>query len=93
VGGRLRASGTVSRASRGVVRLQLEYATGDRTVVVPLRAPIRSGRFSIDAPLPATTLSALAGREGTVHAYVLFTGYLPARVRGEMASFQILGGR
>jgi hypothetical protein len=28
-----------------------------------------------------------------VHSYTLFTGYLPTRTRGEMASFQVLGER
>ncbi|CAA9504189.1 MAG: hypothetical protein AVDCRST_MAG85-1951 [uncultured Solirubrobacteraceae bacterium] len=92
-GNRVRARGTVSRRARGVVRLQLEYAIGDRTVVLPLRARIRNGRFNLDTTLPTTARSAIATREGTVHAYVLFTGYLPSRVRGEMASFELLGRR
>jgi len=35
----------------------------------------------------------IARRVGTVHSYVLFTGYLPARMRGEMRSLQVLGNR
>lgn len=34
---------------------------------------------------------AIAQRRGTVHSYILFTGYLPARMRGEMQSYQVLG--
>ena len=41
----------------------------------------------------ATVRTAIAQRTGTVHSYTLFTGYLPARMRGEMRSFQVLGPR
>jgi hypothetical protein len=91
--GRLRASGRISRAARGVVRLQIEYVVGDRTVTVPFRARVRRGRWSINAPLPTPLRSGLGVRSGTVHSYILFTGYLPRRMRGEMRSFQVLGER
>jgi hypothetical protein len=62
-------------------------------VTVPFRARVRRGRWSINAPLPTPLRSGLGVRSGTVHSYILFTGYLPRRMRGEMRSFQVLGDR
>lgn len=36
-------------------------------------------------------IAALLARDGTVHSYTLFTGYLSARMRGEMQAYQVLG--
>jgi len=93
VGDHVKASGTVSSRARGVVRLQLEYVNGTTTQTLPFRAPIRNGRWSLDAQLTAAQADAIAKRTGTVHSYTLFTGYLPARMRGEMRSFQVLPDR
>jgi hypothetical protein len=43
--------------------------------------------------LPPDVVGQIAARRGVLHSYTLFTGYLPARIRGEMASFQVLGER
>ena len=92
--GRVRASGSVSSRARGVVRLQLEYDRGGQTQIVRLRARIgTNGRWSLNEQLSAADLTGIAERQGTVHSYTLFTGYLPARMRGEMRSFQVLGDR
>ncbi len=92
-GGRLQASGTVARAARGVVRLQLQYDAGGATRTVELRARIRGGRWRLDAALPRAVLDGIAARRGTLHSYTLFTGDLGRRIRGEMRSFQVLGSR
>jgi len=91
--GRLRANGTVSSAARGVVRVQIEYVVDNVTNTKQYNARINNGRWRLDQPLPADVNSGIARRQGTVHSYTLFTGYLPKRIRGEMESFQILGDR
>lgn len=89
--GRLTASGKISRRARGVVRLQLLYEpSGERTRTLHFRARIRNGRYDIDEKLPADVRAGIAARRGAVHSYTLFTGYFPGRVRGEMASYQVL---
>jgi len=56
-------------------------------------ARISNGRWSLNQALSQTIRDEIAQRSGTVHSYTLFTGYLPARMRGEMRSFQILSAR
>lgn len=91
VNGRLRAQGTVAAAARGVVRVQLEYFSGGATTTLEKFAPIADGRWTLDTQLTGAEQQAIARRRGTVHSYILFTGYLPARMRGEMQSYEVLG--
>jgi hypothetical protein len=91
VNGRIQASGTISSAARGSVRLQLSYQFGCDNRVLEVRGTIAGGRWSIDQPLSPQTLTEMVSRVGAVHSYTLFTGYLPARMRGEMRAFQVLG--
>ncbi|MFA4928313.1 MAG: hypothetical protein WC558_07340 [Patulibacter sp.] len=91
VAGRLQASGSVSDAARGKVRVQLEYFSNGTTTTLEKWATIANGRWALDAPLTAEEQAAIATRRGVVHSYVLFTGYLKAQMRGEMLSFQVLG--
>ncbi len=93
VEGYLRAAGTIDRRARGVVRLQISYQHLCAVRIIQFRATIRDGRWSLNERLSADVRAAIAGRAGPVHSYTLFTGYLPARVRGEMRSYQILGPR
>jgi hypothetical protein len=89
--GRLRADGTISRRARGVVRVQLSWATAGRDRTYEADARIRDGRWALDDELPDGVIAELLSRDGTVHSYTLFTGYLPAAMRGEMRAFQVLG--
>ncbi len=89
--GRLRASGTISGGARGVVRVQLEYFSGGTTTTLEKNARIENGRWALDEQLTPEQIVAINGRRGVVHSYVLFTGYFPAKMRGEMQSFQVLG--
>lgn len=92
--GRLTAEGSISRRARGVVRVQVLYDTpGGDTETLHYRARIHDGGYRLDEQLSATLRAAVAARRGTVHSYTLFTGYLPEHMRGEMASFQVLGPR
>jgi hypothetical protein len=90
--GFLRSEGTLSSHARGVVRVQLEYVDRASGEVVTLErsAAVQSGRWSLNAQLPAVALAQIALRCGTVHSYTLFTGYLPEGLRGEMRSFRVL---
>ncbi|HWI08431.1 MAG TPA: S8 family serine peptidase [Solirubrobacteraceae bacterium] len=90
-GGRLRARGTIALAARGVVRVQLDWSRGGRPRSHALRARISGGRWQLDEALRADVRADIAARDGTLHSYVLFTGYGPRRIRGEMRSFQVLG--
>ncbi|MDP1846697.1 MAG: fibronectin type III domain-containing protein [Solirubrobacteraceae bacterium] len=90
VDGRIQASGTISSSARGVVRLQLSYQLHCASRLLELRGSIADGRWSIDEPLSPQTLAEIGARIGAVHSYTLFTGYLPARMRGEMRAFQVL---
>jgi hypothetical protein len=89
--GRLRARGTIATAARGVVRVQLEYVHRGDTRTLFFNARIARGRWRLDQKLPAATLAEIAERTGPVDAYVLFVGYAPARIGGEMYSAQVLG--
>jgi len=91
--GRLRASGRISARAAGVVRVQMEYVSGGQTRTRQFNARIGNGRWSLNQALSQTIRDEIAQRSGTVHSYTLFTGYLPARMRGEMRSFQILPAR
>jgi len=73
------------------VRVQVEYVVDGRTITLRFRAPVRDGRWSLDAALPVPLRAGFDQRTGTVHSYTLFTGYLPRGVRGEMRSYQLLG--
>jgi hypothetical protein len=89
--GHLLDHGTISTRARGVVRVQLEYYSGGRTTTLQKFAQIANGAWTLDAPLTSDQQTAIAQRQGTVQSYILFTGYFPRRIRGEMVSYQVLG--
>ncbi len=90
-GDRVRASGTISSRARGVVRLQLQYQFACTVRTLRFTGAIAGGRWSINEQLGTRELAEIAARKGAVHSTTLFTGYLPARMRGEMRSFEVLG--
>ena len=83
--GHLLANGTINAAARGVVRVQLEYFSGGKTTTLEKYAPIANGRWSLDYALSPVEQVAINARLGTVHSYILFTGYLRAKMRGRDA--------
>lgn len=91
VAGRVIARGSVAARARGVVRVQLDWSRGGRGRHHELSARIRDGRWQLASRLPAAVRSDIAARDGTLHSYVLFTGYGPRQIRGEMHSLQVLG--
>ncbi|HEY5198622.1 MAG TPA: hypothetical protein VIJ51_16500 [Solirubrobacteraceae bacterium] len=90
-GGTLVDHGTISARARGVVRVQLELYTAGRTITVDRDATISNGRWSLDDSLTTAEQAEIAGRQGAVESNILFTGYLPRRLRGEMLAYQVLG--
>jgi subtilisin family serine protease len=90
-GGLLVARGTVDARVRGVVGVRLDWSRGGHSRTHDMRARIDHGRWRLGASLPSAILSDIAARDGTLHAYVLFTGYEPRRIRGEMRSIEVLG--
>ena len=93
VNGHLLANGTIDRAARGIVRVQLEYFSGGRTTTLEKTAAIANGGWRLDALLSPVEQAGIATRRGTVHSYILFTGYLPAKMRGEMQAYEVLGAQ
>ncbi len=92
--GRLDASGRISSSARGVVRVQLVYdPAAGATRTLEYSARITNGRWTLRQTLPDDVRDEIAQRRGVVHSYVLFTGYRPAGMRGEMRSFQVLPPR
>jgi hypothetical protein len=90
--GRLKATGDISSRARGVVRLQLLYEpAGQATRTLEFTARIQGGRYRFDEQLTDAQQQQIAGRQGVVHSYTLFTGYFERRIRGEMQSYQVLG--
>jgi hypothetical protein len=90
--GRLEAAGTISQRARGVVRVQLDWVSGGERRSLEVNADIEDGDWRLSERLSDETRRSLEARTGSLHSYILFTGYLPARMRGEMRSFQVLGG-
>lgn len=92
--GRLRASGRIDRRARGVVRVQVlfEPASG-ATRTLRFTARVSAGRYRLDRALPADVRAAVGARRGVVHSYTLFTGDQGRRLRGELASYEVLGAR
>jgi hypothetical protein len=91
VAGRLQAAGTVNARARGRVRTQIMYTIRGANVMREYNAPIRNGRWTLDVALAPSVLKEISARRGTLQSNTLFTGYLPARIRGEMRSYQMLG--
>lgn len=69
-----------------MVRVQLSYLEEAEDRLLSVSARIDKGRWRISQPLPP------AARRGG-HAYVLFTGYEPALIRGEMRSYAVSAER
>ena len=90
--GQLDAAGAITKIARGVVRLSLEWVDSDTGSlhVLERHAPIRTGRWGIRYQIPEGVLSQIRNRCTTVHSYVLFTGYQPLFLRGEMRAFQVM---
>ena len=90
--GQLDVAGAITRSAKGVVRVSLEWVDSDTGTlhVLERQALVRSGRWGIRYQIPSGVLSQIRNRCTTVHSYVLFTGYQPLFIRGEMRAFQVM---
>lgn len=90
--GSLRARGTISRRARGVVRVQAEWVDRVDGSLGTLERDgrINNGRWSVNTVLPAALQAQIAQRCSSVQAAVLFTGYQPRLIRGEVRSLRLL---
>jgi len=91
--GQLDITGAITRRAKGVVRVQLEWVNrSDGSIgLVERLATIRApGRWGVRSQLPPGILEKIASRCSTVQANVLFTGYQPLNLRGEMRAFQVM---
>ena len=91
--GRLVTKGTVVRAARGVVRIELAYKVAGRNVVRKFSAKVSNGRWALRSALSPQIAAEIARRSGSVNSYVLYTGYGPASIGGEMRFYKVLGAR
>ena len=92
VNGVLHDSGTVASSAKGIVRVQLEYVNAtSQTVTIEKNATIANGSWTLDTALSPEEQAAITARRGVLHSYILFTGYLPAGLRGEEQSYEVLG--
>ena len=81
--GVLRANGTITRRTRGVVRLRLSNGGGDEW---NSHARIANGAWQLRETLPPEF------REGG-HLTIQFTGYRPAQIRGAQFDKEVLAGQ
>jgi hypothetical protein len=88
----LRAAGTVSARARGIVRVEIAWIDARGAFArYSASATVRRGHWTLSATPPRATIASIAGRRGTLHSSIAFTGYRPAGVRGELVSYQVLG--
>jgi len=89
--GVLTAAGAITKRAKGVVRLQLEWVNrADGSIgVIERLATIKGGRWGVESELPAAIVSQINSRCSTLQSYVLFTGFQPLLMRGEMRAFQV----
>lgn len=72
------------------MRTQITYAVDGAPFTREYSVPIRNGRWTLDVALAPPVLEQIGRRQGTLQSNTLFTGYLPARMRGEMRSYRVL---
>lgn len=90
--GVLRASGRIDARARGVVRVQLVFETADGAArTLDFRARVERGRYRLAETLPRAVQAEIAGRLGVLHSSTQYTGDRRSRLRGELASLQVLG--
>jgi hypothetical protein len=93
-GGRLAVKGQLDRAARGTVLVQLRYVVDAQIVTRSFSTRVvGAGRWSLNSPLGDIIQAELNRRWGPVTAAVLYPGYAPRGIRGDLRSYQVLGRR
>jgi|GEM_PF-6051663 len=85
--------GTIVRAARGVVRLELVYKFNGHKVTRTFSAKIANGRWNLRAALSPRVRKEIARRSGSVTSNVRYTGYSPASIGGQTKFFKVLDAR
>lgn len=91
--GQLDVAGAITRRAKGVVRVYLEWVNGaDGSIgVVERQAIIRApGRWGVRSQLPPGIVDQIGKRCSTVQSYVMFTGFQPLNMQGEMLAYQVM---
>jgi len=91
--GQLDVAGAITRRAKGFVIVRLEWVNrSDGSIsIVERLAKIRApGRWGVRSQLPAGILAQIRDRCSTVQSKVLFTGFQPLLLRGEMRAFQVM---
>ena len=90
--GQLDAAGAITRAAKGVVRVQLEWvnAADGAIIVLERQGLIHNGRWGVRSQLPPAVIDQIGHRCSTVQSYIVFTGFQPLNMNGEMRSFQVM---
>jgi hypothetical protein len=90
--GQLDAAGAITRSAKGVVRVQLEWvnAADGSIVVLERQGQIHNGRWGVRSQLPPGVIDQIGHRCSTVQSYIVFTGFQPRLMNGEMRSFQVM---
>jgi hypothetical protein len=90
--GFLQASGTISRRARGSVRIQLEWVNRiDGSLgFIEVLTPVNAGRWRVNSPLSPDIVDQISQRCSELQSTVLFTGYHPRLMRGEVRSLRVL---
>jgi hypothetical protein len=90
--GQLDAAGAITRSAKGVVRVQLEWvnAADGAIIVLERQGLIHNGRWGVRSQLPPAVIDQIGHRCSTVQSYIVFTGFQPRLMNGEMRSFQVM---
>jgi hypothetical protein len=91
--GRLSVRGQVAKRARGTVLVQLRYVVDATIVTRSFSTRIGNGNWSLSSPLGDIIRAEIDRRQGPVTAAVLYPGYAPSGVRGELRSYRLLGSR
>jgi Glycosyl hydrolase family 26 len=91
--GRLAVRGQVAPRARGTVLVQLRYVVDATIVTRSFSARISGGHWNLSSPLGDIIRAEIDRRQGPVTAAVLYPGYAPRRIRGELRSYRLLGPR
>lgn len=91
--GRLAVQGQIDKRARGTVLVQLRYVVDAQIVTRSFSTRVGNGRWNLNSPLGDIIRAEIDRRQGPVTAAVLYTGYGPRRIRGELRSYAVLGPR
>jgi hypothetical protein len=91
VAGRLKAQGTVTKAARGSVQIQLRFDPGDGAQrALSFKARIAKGRYSLDIRLSDDVVRQLTNARGAISSSLLFAGDAGKGIAGQSSYFELV---